>query len=106
MAYRRNSGVAAPSARRDGRRDPSPGHFDRHDERNAARLQHRQGALRKPRGAARAGTVGTMNPPTAPIPTPSGLLVIDKQPGFTSMDVCAILRTRLRRAGAPKRIKV
>lgn len=40
------------------------------------------------------------------VPTPAGVLVIDKQPGFTSMDVCAILRTRLRRAGAPKRIKV
>ncbi|MBX3379462.1 MAG: tRNA pseudouridine(55) synthase TruB [Phycisphaeraceae bacterium] len=40
------------------------------------------------------------------VPTPAGLLVIDKQQGFTSMDVCAILRTRLRRAGAPKRIKV
>lgn len=39
-------------------------------------------------------------------PTPAGLLVIDKQPGFTSMDVCAILRSRLRRGGAPKRIKV
>lgn len=41
-----------------------------------------------------------------PVPTPAGLLVIDKQPGFTSMDVCAIIRTRLRRGGAPKRIKV
>lgn len=41
-----------------------------------------------------------------PPPTPSGLLVIDKQPRFTSMDVCAIIRARLRRGGAPKRIKV
>ncbi|MBL8885052.1 MAG: tRNA pseudouridine(55) synthase TruB [Phycisphaerales bacterium] len=40
------------------------------------------------------------------LPTPAGLLIIDKQQRFTSMDVCAILRTRLRRAGAPKRIKV
>lgn len=40
------------------------------------------------------------------IPTPAGLLVIDKQPKYTSMDVCAILRSRLRRGGAPKRIKV
>lgn len=40
------------------------------------------------------------------VPTPSGVLIIDKQPGFTSMDVCAIVRTRLRRGGAPKRIKV
>jgi tRNA pseudouridine55 synthase len=39
-------------------------------------------------------------------PTPSGLLLIDKEPGYTSMDVCAIVRTRLRRGGAPKRIKV
>lgn len=45
-------------------------------------------------------------PAPHPAPTPAGLLVIDKQPGFTSMDVCAILRTRLRRGGAPKRIKV
>jgi tRNA pseudouridine55 synthase len=46
-------------------------------------------------------------PPNAtPLPTPRGLLIIDKQPKFTSMDVCAILRTRLRRGGAPKRIKV
>jgi tRNA pseudouridine55 synthase len=34
------------------------------------------------------------------------LLLIDKCEGFTSMDVCAILRTRLRRGGAPKRLKV
>ena len=41
-------------------------------------------------------------------PTPAGLLLVDKQQGFTSMDVCAILRSRLRRAGphVPKRIKV
>ncbi len=47
-----------------------------------------------------------MTDPNAQTPAPAGCLVIDKQPGFTSMDVCAILRTRLRRAGAPKRIKV
>jgi tRNA pseudouridine55 synthase len=48
-----------------------------------------------------------VTPPNAtPLPTPRGLLIIDKQPKFTSMDVCAILRTRLRRGGAPKRIKV
>lgn len=45
----------------------------------------------------------TASPELAPL---SGLLIIDKQPGFTSMDVCAILRTRLRRGGAPKRVKV
>lgn len=45
--------------------------------------------------------------PPAPTPqSPAGLLIIDKQPGFTSMDVCAIVRTRLRRAGASKRVKV
>ncbi|MGH7242592.1 MAG: tRNA pseudouridine(55) synthase TruB [Phycisphaerales bacterium] len=47
-----------------------------------------------------------MNETAALAPTPAGLLVIDKQQGFTSMDVCAILRTRLRRGGAPKRVKV
>lgn len=41
-----------------------------------------------------------------PPPTLAGLLIIDKQPRFTSMDVCAIVRTRLRRGGAPKRVKV
>ncbi len=43
---------------------------------------------------------------TQPAPTPAGLLLVDKEPDFTSMDVCAIIRTRLRRGGAPKRIKV
>lgn len=38
--------------------------------------------------------------------TPTGLLVIDKPVGLTSMDVCARVRSRLRRGGAPKRIKV
>lgn len=37
---------------------------------------------------------------------PSGVLVIDKERGYTSMDVCAIVRGRLRRGGAPKRVKV
>lgn len=45
-----------------------------------------------------------MNP--APVPTPVGLLVVDKEPGFTSMDVCAIIRGRLRRGRSPKGIKV
>ena len=44
--------------------------------------------------------------PNTPAATPAGLLLIDKQQGFTSMDVCAIVRGKLRRAGAPKRIKV
>lgn len=39
-------------------------------------------------------------------PTPTGILVIDKPMGWTSMDVCARVRARLRRGGAPKRIKV
>lgn len=47
----------------------------------------------------------TPPPPVAPA-SPAGLLIIDKQTGFTSMDVCAIIRARLRRAGAPKGIKV
>lgn len=37
---------------------------------------------------------------------PSGLLVIDKPLRRTSMDVCRIVRARLRTGGAPKRIKV
>jgi len=44
--------------------------------------------------------------PLPEIPTPCGVLVIDKEVGFTSMDVCAIVRTRFRRGGAPKRLKV
>jgi tRNA pseudouridine55 synthase len=36
----------------------------------------------------------------------SGLLVIDKHEGITSMHVCAIVRGKLRAGGAPKRIKV
>lgn len=37
---------------------------------------------------------------------PSGILIIDKEKGYTSMDVCARVRGMLRKAGAPKRIKV
>lgn len=47
-----------------------------------------------------------MSESQTPAPTPAGLLVVDKQSGFTSMDVCAIIRARLKRGGAPKRIKV
>jgi len=43
---------------------------------------------------------------TTPTPTPAGIIVIDKARGLTSMDVCAIVRGKLKRAGAPKRIKV
>ena len=39
-------------------------------------------------------------------PAPSGLLVIDKPIRRTSMDVCRIVRARLRAGGAPRRIKV
>ncbi len=46
-----------------------------------------------------------MNATESPTPL-SGLLVIDKPPGFTSMDVCAIVRRKLRKGGAPKRVKV
>lgn len=35
-----------------------------------------------------------------------GMLIIDKPKGWTSMDVCARVRARLRRGGAPKRVKV
>jgi len=38
--------------------------------------------------------------------SPTGLLVIDKPEGLTSMDVCRRVRARLRRGGAPKRVKV
>lgn len=39
-------------------------------------------------------------------PAPQGLIIIDKPLGKTSMQVCANVRARLRKAGAPKRIKV
>lgn len=39
-------------------------------------------------------------------PCPSGLLIIDKPAGWTSMDVCARVRALVRRGGAPKRSKV
>lgn len=43
---------------------------------------------------------------TDPMPTPQGLLVIDKPLGKSSMQVCAAVRAKLRAGGAPKRIKV
>lgn len=43
-----------------------------------------------------------MNTPAGP----TGILLVDKSLRFTSMDVCAIIRSRLKRGGAPKRIKV
>ena len=45
-------------------------------------------------------------PAQTPSPQPTGILVIDKSGGFTSMDVCAIVRGKLRRGGAPKGVKV
>lgn len=39
-------------------------------------------------------------------PSPAGILVIDKPVGPTSMQVCSNLRWRLKRGGAPKRVKV
>lgn len=46
-------------------------------------------------------------PPHAHAPqNPSGLLVIDKPLGCSSMHVCRVIRRRLINAGAPKRVKV
>jgi tRNA pseudouridine55 synthase len=62
------------------------------------------------RTRARAMTnAANSNPSQAsnPVPqSPSGLLLIDKHQGPTSMQICANVRARLRKAGAPKRIKV
>jgi tRNA pseudouridine55 synthase len=43
-----------------------------------------------------------------PSPSPAGILLVDKPTGYTSMDICAIIRSRVRRGGPdiPKRIKV
>lgn len=38
--------------------------------------------------------------------TPAGLLIIDKPVGWTSMDVCARVRSLVKRGGGPKRSKV
>ncbi len=46
-------------------------------------------------------------PEANPRPTsPTGVLVIDKALGHTSASVCNNIKRRLRRAGAPKRVKV
>lgn len=50
-----------------------------------------------------------MTPPGAhpdDAPSISGLLLIDKPYGYTSMAVCANIRGRLKAGGAPKRVKV
>lgn len=39
-------------------------------------------------------------------PSPTGILVIDKPLGLTSTAVCNAIKARLRRGGAPKRVKV
>ncbi len=41
-----------------------------------------------------------------PSPSPSGLLIIDKPLGRTSMNICSVIRAKLRRGGSPKGIKV
>ncbi len=51
-------------------------------------------------------TDGTEQPEGSPGVGPSGFLVIDKPLGKTSRAMCTLVRTRLRRGGAPKRIKV
>ena len=43
--------------------------------------------------------------PIQPV-SPSGVLVLDKPLGATSRAMCTLVRTRLRRGGAPKRVKV
>lgn len=47
-----------------------------------------------------------MNTPAGQTATPSGLLLIDKPRGPTSMDVCRRVRRRLVAGGAPRRVKV
>lgn len=44
-------------------------------------------------------------PPSQPA-TPSGLLIMDKAYRLSSMSICRVVRARLVRGGAPKRIKV
>lgn len=41
-----------------------------------------------------------------PAPTPSGLLIIDKPYRLSSMSICRVVRAKLVRGGAPKRVKV
>ncbi|TVQ61268.1 MAG: tRNA pseudouridine(55) synthase TruB [Phycisphaerales bacterium] len=43
---------------------------------------------------------------TPPTPGPTGVLLIDKTLGHTSASVCNNIKRRLRRGGAPKRVKV
>lgn len=59
-------------------------------------------------GAACSLGVGYRAAVTDPTPTQPlcGILLIDKPLRRTSMDVCAAIRARFRRGGAPKRLKV
>ena len=65
-------------------------------------------------GSAASPAANTMNsaptpqssPHTEPPPGPSGILVIDKPYGPTSMDVCRVVKRRLISAGAHKKVKV
>jgi tRNA pseudouridine55 synthase len=50
--------------------------------------------------ARHAGEPAGVGPPL------NGLMIIDKPRGPTSMDICAMIRARFRRGGAPKRLKV
>lgn len=61
-----------------------------------------------PAGPEDAGDAGDASPePTrGEPPSPVGMLVIDKPLGLTSAAVCNIIKHRLRRGGAPKRVKV
>lgn len=52
------------------------------------------------------GEAGPDHSHSIPPASPSGFLVIDKREGLTSMTICAVVRGKLRAAGAPKRIKV
>jgi len=49
---------------------------------------------------------GASIPSEEQAPPLNGILIIDKPIGPTSMDICARVRSRLRRGGAPKRVKV
>jgi len=46
------------------------------------------------------------NTPVTPVTPISGIIVVDKPEGVSSMGVCRVVRGKLRTGGAPKRIKV
>src|SRR5690606_17018708 len=74
--------------------------------RSGRGLQLRRGAARRPGHTSSGGAMTEARGPEPEAAAPSGLLVIDKPLRRTSMDVCRIVRARLRTGGAPKRIKV